>query len=65
MIMPINYTLYIRTYFVGLIFAESCLPAKTVKIGPHENSCYTVVLLQACSIAPIIRTASNEVDSCF
>ena len=32
-----HYTLYNRTYFTGLIFADSRLSAKTVKIGPLEN----------------------------
>jgi hypothetical protein len=32
-----HYTLYNRTYFTGLIFADSRLSAKTAKIGPHEN----------------------------
>ena len=32
-----HYTLYSRAYFVGLIFTDSCLSAKTTKIGPHEN----------------------------
>jgi hypothetical protein len=31
------YTLYNRTYFAGLIFADSRLSAKTTKIRPHEN----------------------------
>jgi hypothetical protein len=31
------YTLHNRTYFMGLIFADSCLSAKTAKTGPHEN----------------------------
>jgi hypothetical protein len=30
-------TLYNRTYFAGLIFADSCLSAKTAKVGPHEK----------------------------
>jgi hypothetical protein len=35
----VHYTLYNRSYFTGLIkfFADNCLSAKTVKIGPHEN----------------------------
>jgi hypothetical protein len=32
-----NHTLYSRAYFMSLIFADSRLSAKTVKIGPHEN----------------------------
>ena len=32
-----HYTLYNHAYFAGLIFADSLLSAKTVKIGPHEN----------------------------
>jgi hypothetical protein len=32
-----HYTLYYRTYFAGLIFADSRLSAKTTKIRPHEN----------------------------
>jgi hypothetical protein len=35
-----HYTLYNRTYFVGVIFADSRLSVKTAKsakIGPHEN----------------------------
>ena len=32
-----HYTLYNRAYFAGLTFADSCLSAKTTKIGPHEN----------------------------
>jgi hypothetical protein len=32
-----HYTLYSRTYFTGLIFADSHLSAKTAKIGSHEN----------------------------
>jgi hypothetical protein len=32
-----HYTLYNRTYFTGLIFADSRLSAKIVKIGLHEN----------------------------
>jgi hypothetical protein len=39
-------TLYNRTYFVGLIFADSHLSAKTTKIRPHENSHYTVIILR-------------------
>jgi hypothetical protein len=34
-----HYTLY---NLAGLIFVDSRLSAKTVKIGSHENSCYTV-----------------------
>ena len=32
-----HYTLYNRTYFAGLIFADSRLSAKTAKIGSLEN----------------------------
>jgi hypothetical protein len=32
-----HYTLYNRTYFVGLIFMDSRLSATTAKIGPHGN----------------------------
>jgi hypothetical protein len=32
-----HYTLYNRTYFAGLIFADSHLSVKTTKIRPHEN----------------------------
>ena len=31
--------------FVGLIFAVRQSSAKTMKIGPLENSCYTVYLI--------------------
>ncbi len=31
------YTQHNRTYFAGLIFADSRLSAKTTKIRPHEN----------------------------
>ena len=30
-----HYTPYNRAYFMGLIFADSSLSAKTVKIEPH------------------------------
>jgi hypothetical protein len=33
----VHYTLHNRTYFAGLIFADSRLSAKTTKIRPHEN----------------------------
>jgi hypothetical protein len=32
-----HYTLYNRTYFTGIILADSHLSAKNVKIGPHKN----------------------------
>jgi hypothetical protein len=32
-----HYTLHNRTYFAGLIFADSRLSAKTANIRPHEN----------------------------
>jgi hypothetical protein len=32
-----HYSLHNRTYFAGLIFADSRLSAKTTKIRPHEN----------------------------
>ncbi len=32
-----HYILYNRTCFVGLIFADSRLSAKTMKIGSYEN----------------------------
>jgi hypothetical protein len=37
-----HYTLYNRTYFAGLFFADSRLSAKNAKIGPHKNSRYAV-----------------------
>ncbi len=38
-----HYTLYNRTYFTDLIFANNRLSVKTATIGPHENfALYTV-----------------------
>ncbi len=36
-----QYTLYNHTYFAGLIFTDS---TKTMKIGPHKISLYTLFL---------------------
>jgi hypothetical protein len=43
-----HYTLYNRTYFAGLIFADSRLSAKTTKIRPHENFPLYGILITDC-----------------
>ncbi len=61
-----HYIPYNRTYFAGLIFADSRLSAKTAKIGPHENFPLYGNVLQSVSLVmdTWYFTSALECQSC-